>query len=700
MILAMMFIFTACSVDDKIKQSATNAQLNANSAIQLAQKIDKESKASSSFNTYLSYQQKETASTDIKSIATMQTELKDLLLADSSSDEKRIQQLTQIINKKLKSPSTTQYLGSLNSFAKMKKDAPLYLHEIDSKISKVKSDIDNPSSQRNLALAKLDTLSTTYANKSGYFANKKEDIEVTLKELEAYKLIAQDADANKDDDIEALISLKNIKENADLVYNDYATDINKIDDVESELKETYEKVITGKSIKQDHYVYYIPTYKLDNMYNPQPSSRQVNNSDYNRYKMMFTVGNDIQYIGGTESLIVGFDDVDQYYLNFQTYKNGKVTKEESLNVDRELYQEMDAHMKRFDTDKLVVENKVQGQFYDEMSTIPYPQEYGSAYTMVGNPAYGSWSGTGDNATWSFSDIVMAGFVGNMLGNSYGRSSYNSRGYYSRSSYNRSSSYYRSNGYGGHYDRYSDYNYNRTYGNYTRKSKTYTKTKKANSDSRLYTKAEKVAKPSTTKATKMATPKTPSGFNMPNKRVASAAKPGGVSYKSYAKAKRPMPGKTTTPIASSSKGKSGFQIPTSRVKSTQATRPGNQYKSKARPIKPASSTAKKYDMTKRLSSNKALQSRISAQSKKRIEKTKKSPKYVAAKKKRVAETKRKAEVKRKAEAKKKAEAKRKKDAAKAAETKRKKAAAARKKAAAKKRARARKTSSRSSSSRKR
>jgi hypothetical protein len=635
-----VLLLSACSMDDTTKNNGNNTVQQVTKSQNLISSIKKESNINTSFKTYISYQEEASALSDLSMIKKSADNLNNLIKDDSSSDEDEVKKLVTSINTLLTSKRVKNYLSSLDNYKNMKKNSPLYLNNIKTLISKVKQDNSNIASEKNTVIKQLEKLKSLYANKDGYFTTLGDSINSTQKELEAYLLIASDADINKDTDIEALISLKNIKDNADIVYNTYKNNINHVSKIKTELAEVYQKSVIGKRIVPIHYVYYIPTYKLDSYSNPSASSIKVSNYDYNKYKTAINFGNDIQYIGGYESLIVGFDAVNSYKLKFQTKKNGHITKTEEILVDEGLFEEMDSHMKNFNTNNLVIEYKAKGQFYDEMSTIPYPEEYGEAYSMIGNPAYGSWSGSGSNATWGFSDMIMAGVMGNMIGNSYGRRN----SHYSRNSYSRNSRYYRSNGYGNHYDRYNDQNYNRNTGNYRTNSSTYKKVKTTNANNSLSNKVTKAA------------PKTPKGFSGNTGRVSSSNKSTkGVSYRSYAKAKKPTG--NITSIGNATKN-TGFRTPSSRMSNRATSKSGTKYKSKARAIKPPS--PKKYDMSKRMSSNKKLQQRISNQTKKRIAKTKNSPKYKAAKKKRVAETKRKAAVKKKAVA-----AKRKKEKQRAA-----------------------------------
>jgi len=667
-VMLSVLLLSACSMDDSTKNRGNGAIQQVTKSQNLISSIKKESNSNASFKTYVSYQEESTVLEDLSIVKKSADTLVELIKEDSSSDEDKVEKLVSSIDTSLKSKRVKNYLSSLDNYKDMKKNAHLYLNNIKTLISKVKQDNSSSSSAKSNAIKELKNLKPMYANKDGYFTTLGDSINSTQKELEAYLLIATDADANKDNDIEALISLKNIKENADIVYNTYKSNIKHVAKIKTELAEVYQKSIIGKRIVPVYYVLYIPTYRLDSAGGSRTFSIKVSDSDYRRYRRDMTFGNDIQYVGGYESLIVGFDSVNSYKLKFQTKKNGHITKTENILVDEELYEEMDSHMKNFNTNNLVIEYKGKGQFYDEMSTIPYPAEYGEAYSMIGNPAYGSWSGSGENATWGFSDMIMAGVMGSMIGNSYGRRN----SHYSRNSYSRNSRYYRTNGYGNHYDRYNDQNYNKSTGNYRTNSKTYDNVKKTNSNNSLSNKVTKAA------------PKTPKGFSTKTGRVSNSSKSkAGVSYRSYAKAKKPTTGNISTRDKASKN--TGFRTPSSRMSNKAASKTGTKYRSKARAIKPYS--PKKYDMKKRMSSNKKLQQRISSQTKKRIAKTTSSPKYKAAKKKRIATTKRKAAVKKKAELKKKkaVAAKRKREKQKAkARAKAKKKSSYKRKSSSKKR----------------
>jgi len=617
-LLLITMLFTACGLDDKVVKQGADLVKSSKSIVTGLEKVESKAKSDASFNTFLSYNEFNSAAA-IKGLNNTQSELSKLLDNDSSSDEKKVKMLIQKLQSTLSADTMKKRVNSIKEFEQMKKDSGKYITMLENLIEKAKNQTSNGTSERNKALKTISLMNKKYANKSGYFDNKKSEIDSTVPELEAYLVIAKNADENKDKDIEALIALKNIYDNANAVYNNSVDTINSVFADSKELKTVYKKSVIDKKIIPTYYVYYIPTYMLDSYSNPSPSSTRINNRDYNRYKRDLRMGMDVQYINGNESVVVGFDSVNKYSLKFQETVNGKVTSSNWETVDETTFNEMNGHMKKFNSNNIVVEYKGEGQFKTESSTIPYPDEYGAAYTYIGNPAYGHWSGTGSNSHWTFTDAVMAGVVGNML---FGN---NNRDYYSRSSYNRNSRYYRGNGYGNHYDRYNDRSYNRSNGNYTRKSTMYKDVKKTQAANSVKDKVQ-VVKKST-------------GFTGSTKRTSATSSKSKVSYKSFAKPKaKPTARRSGSQMGVSTKSTvkktSGFNMPTSRVRSSRTTGSGGTYSSKAKRIKPVaksgSNSTPKYDMKKRMSGNKALQSRIAKQTKKRINHVKHSDKYKKAK----------------------------------------------------------------------
>lgn len=675
----MVLVISGCSMDEKVKSQANTTISKVTTMKTKLAQVDELAKKNPSFATFLTYYIYNPTAT-LNSLDKGSQQLEKFLKEDSSSNEKTVQKIISDMNVKLSSKELVKRSNSIQEFENMKKNSGKYLSDIENLIKTTENQSNDSNSKQSIAMKRIDELSKEYANKDGYFQSKKDTILGTTDELKAYLTVAQDADMNKDFDIEALISLKNIKDNAQVVYDNYVSTIESVESDAKSLNSVHKKTVIDKKITPKYYVFYIPTYMLDSYSNPEPRSKSISSHYYRQYSNDLLIGRDVQVINGSDAVVVGFDTVNTYFLKFQTSIDGVKSEPKWIEVDEATYNEMNSHMKRFNSNHIVVEYKGKGQFEGEMSTIPYPEEYGPAYTYVGNPAYGSWVGTGADRHWSFTDVVLAGLVGHaILGNNY-----NSRSYYRESDFLRNRDYYRNSGYGYHYDRYDSYDYNRQYGNYTRKSKTYLTVKK---EKQSYSLKDKVVV--SKKAPVVNKPTTPKGFTGTKGRVSSSqTSKNGVNYKSFAKAKKPTISSKETTVGNSksvtsSKPTKGFMMPSKRISNSATSKSGAKYISKAKAIKPVTKKPE-YDFKKRLASNSELQKRIATQTKKRISHVKSSDKYKKAKEARIA----------KAKAKKLAEEKKKRDAEmkRIKSEKAKKARLAKQRRDAAKKAKARKSSS--------
>jgi hypothetical protein len=614
LLLFGVLMFSACSIDDTIYKNGEKSISHIDKVFLKLDKIEKQKETNKEFKIYLSYNFDDFKYPVI--LKTEQKQMKEYLKTNSSSDENKIKILIHTITTQITNKDLTKYLDSFNEFQKMLKNTDEYVKDIEILINKVDAQSTDKNSKRTKVLITLKDNMMKYPIKSGYFQTKIDTIKNIKKELDAYLVLAKNANKNKNEDIEALISLKNIADNAKIVYQNYLDLIKSVDKDTKDLNTEYMKIVIDKKIIPNYYVYYIPTYKLDSGYEPSPSTKKISAIDYKRYKTSLTFGDDVQYINGNESVVVGFDIVNSYKLKFQTKENGKVISSKWEDVDETTFNEMIGYMKKFNSNNIVIEFKGKGQFQSELNTIPYPLEYGTAYTYIGNPAYGHWEGD----KWSFSDMIMGAMIGNML---FGGN--NNNNYYSRSRYDNDRRYYNQRGYGSHFDRYNDRSYQRSTGNYTRTSKIYKSVRKTNISNSLSNKVQTIKS-------------TPKGFTGTNKRVSSSLKSkNGVSYKSFAiakaKAKNSIQGNSSSSITNvkSDTKKSGFVLPSKRVSSKITTKNGIKYSSNAKRIKPMAKVAtKKYDMSKRMKSNTSLQKRIKTQTSKRISHVKNSSKYKAAK----------------------------------------------------------------------